>query len=222
MRIRFILMIGYGVVFWVCYMGCFGVYKWLVKTAESWNIWRELLFLVFFSSISLVPNYAYYRTDLVNGTYSFSIFTFGVYLPTLAVLLPVLVLSRYLAGLQYERSQLPTVEKEDPLVTLTGDNKLDVLRLAWPELVAVSAADNYVEIFYKQQNGMEKRLLRTTLKRVREEVPNLVQIHRSHLINPSHFRAWHDLKTIQVDELQMPVSKKFKPTLTRVLDFAPR
>lgn len=219
LRIRSLLMVGYGIVFWGCYLLCFPIQSWWLKRKASWIFQQEILFVLCFVVLCFGPTYAYYITDWVNGTFTVTEFLGWVYLPTIAILIPVLIAGRYLVGLQYQRKTQAEIEM--PLFTITGNNKLDVLRLSPTELLAVSAADNYVTAYYLQQDTIQKRLLRTTLKQVQQEVPELLRIHRSHLINPLHFRAWQDNKTIQIHNLRLPVSKKYKTEVDATLQFTP-
>jgi DNA-binding LytR/AlgR family response regulator len=101
---------------------------------------------------------------------------------------------------------IPT--KEDILI-IKGDNQLDILKTNKSELICVSNAQNYVEIFYIQNNKLNSKLIRTSLKNLKEEFDFLLQVHRSHLINPSHFKSWKDSNTIYLTEMELPVSKTF-------------
>ncbi len=102
--------------------------------------------------------------------------------------------------------------KED-ILTMKGDNKLDILKIKKSELICVSNAQNYVEIFYTQNNRLHSKLIRTSLKNLKGEFDFLVQVHRSHLINPSHFKTWKDSNTIYLTEMELPVSKTFNKEL---------
>ena len=41
----------------------------------------------------------------------------------------------------------------------------------------------------------------------------LVRIHRSHLINPVHFKSWKDAHTLSLTQIEVPVSKNYKKAL---------
>ncbi|MBR9844680.1 MAG: LytTR family transcriptional regulator [Algicola sp.] len=106
-----------------------------------------------------------------------------------------------------------TSKTSENYILITGDNKLDVLKLHTEELVAVSSADNYVEVNYLNNGKLQKKLLRNTLKAVQVDVPFLLKVHRSHLINPSHFKAWNGSNMIILTQMEIPVSKTYKAAL---------
>jgi len=45
---------------------------------------------------------------------------------------------------------------------------------------------------------------------MKEELDFLIQVHRSHLINPMHFRSWKNPNTIILTHTEVPVSKTFE------------
>lgn len=81
------------------------------------------------------------------------------------------------------------------------------------DLVCVSNAHNYVEIFFIDQSDLKTKLIRTTLKKIQHDFDFLVQVHRSHLINPSHFKSWKNQDTISLTQIELPVSKNYKAYL---------
>jgi len=100
---------------------------------------------------------------------------------------------------------------------LGGDNKLDVLKIELQDLVCLSSAQNYVEVFFLQNKILQKKLLRTTLKKISQDAPEMIQVHRSHLVNPTHFVKWSDPNTILLHELEIPVSKNYKEKLNELI-----
>ena len=103
--------------------------------------------------------------------------------------------------------------KEESLLTLKGDNKLDILKILPDDIVCISSADNYVEVNYLVNGKLNKKLLRNTLKNIQKDVPHLFKIHRSHIINLSHFIEWNDSSSIKLTETEVPVSKNYKSKL---------
>lgn len=76
-----------------------------------------------------------------------------------------------------------------------------------------SNAQNYIEIFYTDNGQLKSKLIRYSLKKIQEDFDFLVQIHRSHLINPSHFKYWKNPNTIFLTQIELPVSKNYKEQL---------
>ncbi|WP_175416226.1 LytTR family DNA-binding domain-containing protein [Aggregatimonas sangjinii] len=203
LSIRLRILPFYGLIAFVTYIALIPVQNWLFRKMKQWTIVLELFYLALYNLIALVGCYAYYKTDIINGTYDVWKFTFGVYYPIFFILFAVLVLARWYSN---KRAPLPVADT----VVLKGDNKLDILQISFSDLVSISSADNYIEVNYLKSKHLQKKLLRTTLKRIQTDVPELLKVHRSHLINPAHFKEWKDANTLNLTQMQVPVSKKYK------------
>ena len=105
-------------------------------------------------------------------------------------------------------------------IILKGENKLDVLQLELTNLICINSANNHVEINYLENDTLKKKLLRTTLTKIHSEVPDLLKVHRSYLINPHHFREWVNSNTIYLTKMEVPVSKKYRNELLN-LNYSP-
>ncbi|MEO0789410.1 MAG: LytTR family DNA-binding domain-containing protein [Bacteroidota bacterium] len=219
LRIRIILMSGYGLVFFLCYIATYVVQIQWSKNANSWSVWKEIGIGILFVLLCFPATYLYYISDWINGDWPFPIFTTQIFLPTLAIVLPVLLIGRYLLARQEEK-KLASITTPAP-ISIVGDSRLDHLSLQANDLISISAAGNYCTIYFKVGAKYEKKLLRISLSKAHRQVPHLTKIHRSHLINPIHFIAWIDEKTIMVGENKLPVSAKYKTTLSSVGPFVP-
>jgi DNA-binding LytR/AlgR family response regulator len=142
----------------------------------------------------------------VNGEYSLIQFTLEVYYPIFIILLPIIIFARWFV-------QKKLVNPSTDKIVLIGSNKLDILQINNSDLVCVSSADNYVDISYLVNNELNKKLLRTTLKSIESQFPELVKVHRSHLINPTHFKEWKDSNTLLLTQTEVPVSKSYKKVI---------
>ena len=118
---------------------------------------------------------------------------------------PIIVLARI-----YSVKLIPI---QDENIIIRGENKLDILKIRKSDLVCVSNSQNYVEIFYMEESQIKTKLIRSTLKKVQKDFDFLVQIHRSHLINPTHFKAWKNQDTIFLTQIELPVTKNYKEQL---------
>ncbi|MDX5422054.1 MAG: LytTR family transcriptional regulator [Hymenobacteraceae bacterium] len=80
---------------------------------------------------------------------------------------------------------------------------------------------------YEQDAQLRSVLLRATLKQVQEQVPDLfVQVHRSYLVNLSHFSAHRTIggKYELVSEIcpeRIPVSNSYRPLVRNKLQDYP-
>ena len=119
----------------------------------------------------------------------------------------MLVLSRYIAA----RYGIESTKSHN--ITLKGENRHDILIISKNQLVALEGANNYVAVYYLVNEQLQKKLLRTTLKKIHQQVPDMTQVHRSYLVNKNHFVEWKDNLSMTLTQLTVPVSKKYKPNL---------
>jgi len=202
-NIRIRILPLYGLISLVSYMIMITIQNLVFHKQGKWNILYEILFITLFNLISFSGSYVYYKSSIINGNYSFTKFTFEVYLPIFIILLAVIVLTRW-----FLNNRIPNNKMEK--LILTGENKLDILKLNPSDLVCISSADNYVEVSYLKAGKLQKKLLRNTLKNISEQQSNLLKVHRSHLINPSHFKEWKNSNTLILTEIEVPISKSYK------------
>lgn len=209
-RIRLLIMPIYGFISFITYLLLIPFQNWVFRYFKKWSITLEVLFIIVFNTIQIIGSYAYYKTDIVNGDYSFQKFVLNVYLPIGLIILPIIIFTRW-----YLSKKIP-VETEN-IINLKGDNKLDILKIASEDLICISSADNYVEVSYLINGKLQKKLLRNTLKEIQNTVPNLIKVHRSHLINPTHFKEWNGSSSIVLTAMEVPVSKNYRTAVLEVI-----
>ena len=204
-RAWFLISFGFSIAAFLCYGLLTIIQKSFYERITKWNVGLEITSLIFFYLVYLFGVYAYYKSPILNGGYSFSEFFSVIFIKVALILTPILILAR-----RYLIRLIPV--KEDFLV-IKGENKLDVLKIKKADLVCISNAQNYVEIFYTENGKLRSKLIRSSLRKVQDDFTFLVQIHRSHLINPSHFKSWRNQNTIILTQIELPVSKNYKETL---------
>jgi hypothetical protein len=209
-KIRLLILPLYGVISFLTYMLIIPLQNLIYRQFKKWTILLEAAFIIVFNAIQIMASYAYYKTEIVNGEYNFETFVLYVYLPIGLIILPIILFSRW-----FLNKKTPT--KAENTIILKGDNKLDVLKIAPEDLICISSADNYVEVSYLINGKLQKKLLRNTLKGMQNDLPNLLKVHRSHLINPSHFKEWNGSSSIVLTEIEVPVSKNYKAALLEVI-----
>lgn len=210
--IRLEILPFYGLISFVCYSALIPIQNWAYKTLQKWSLFLEIAFITVFNILTFFGSYLYYKSSIINGDYSFIKFALGVYTPILIILLFILVLARW-----FLNTKVPNTK--DSKIILTGENKRDFLQINLENLIAVSSADNYVEIHYLKESTIQKKLLRNTLKNILDQESKLLKVHRSHLINPYHFKEWKDASTIIVHEVEIPISKNYKQAILAI-DFS--
>ena len=213
-KIRLLLLPPYGLLFIVAYLPAVALQNYLYRQLQYWNPLLEGLIVLLNYSLCLPLCYAYYRTDLVRGDFSFMDFAATVFLPTLVIMSGLLIFGRWFIS---RRPEIKTIVAEPEMIALSGDNKNDVLRLRPNQLVCINGAQNYAEVHYLQDGQLSKQLLRTTLTKLSQQAPDLLRVHRSYLINPAHFVRWEGTSAAIFHSLEVPVTKKHREELERVL-----
>ena len=95
MKVRFILLPGYGIVCLFSYVVISVAQLLWYKRSKSWNIFNETAIILLYAALCFGLCYAYYKSDWMNGEFSFARFSLQVFLPTLFIILPILVGSRW-------------------------------------------------------------------------------------------------------------------------------
>ena len=211
------LMLGYGVIATVaCWMADLLLRRLPARFLPA-NWWvRQLCFLVLFYLLNFWPTYAYYISDLVQGTWTFTRFLLEIYLASALILTIAILPARFIMLNKVGDQNQPST------ITIKGENKLDVLRLAPENLLYVKTAANYVEVHYYVAAVAHKRLLRTTLKRVASAHPFLLRVHRSYLVNMDCVTGWRSPKVLLVGNTSIPVSDTYRPEVISTLETRPR
>lgn len=204
-RAWFLISFGFSVMAFLCYGLLAFIQKSFYKRIGKWNISLEITAIFLFYVLYLIGVFAFYKSPILNGGYDFSEFFSIIFIKVALILTPVIILAR--------RYLIKLIPKERDVLIFKGENRLDILKINKADLVCISNAQNYIEIFYIENNKLHSKLIRSSLKKVLDDFGFLVQIHRSHLINPSHFKSWRNSNTIILTQIELPVSKNYKDVL---------
>jgi hypothetical protein len=197
-----LMSVGFSLITFLCYGLLTLIQKQVYQKTSKWNISFEIASLIFFNLLNLICGYVYYKSPILNGGYTFFEFFFIISIKITFVLTPIIILAR--------RYLIKIIPIKEAVLTIKGENKMDVLKIKKDDLVCISNSQNYVEIFFIQDGQLETKLIRTSLKKLQSDLDFLVQVHRSHLINPSHFMAWKNQNTLSLTQIEIPISKNYK------------
>lgn len=111
----------------------------------------------------------------------------------------------------------------DPIVVLSDENQKDQVKLSLANILYIVAADNYVEVNWKNGDKTAKKLLRITLKRIYEPLKkynNIFRCHRAFIVNLNNVKFVkgnsQGLKLIFENiELKIPVARRYVEQLKR-------
>lgn len=106
---------------------------------------------------------------------------------------------------------------KNEIIEFASDSRSEKISLGLNELILIKSAENYVEIHYLEDDMIQRKLLRTTLKSIEDQLslyPFVVRCHRTCLVNTSHVEKFHlthkgfRLKVTEYEE-QVPVSRQY-------------
>lgn len=155
------------------------------RQGRHWRLYNELisrplLLITIFTSTWL------YNIGVINGIapswsgwFDHMVF---ISLPYSAVLLPLGALAGVLLATRFPEAP-PGAGRR---LRIRGRNRDDALELRFDELVFAEAQQNYVQLHYLCGGRPDSRLFRITLAELQRQVPGLIRIHRSYLVNPDH------------------------------------
>lgn len=173
-----------------------------VFVEERWQIWKEILWTATFISCIGAGNMVFaafrFGDDLSLGSFlmwQWVTFSVGVFPASFGVFMKQASLMRRYAAeaaaisehIHHQHHALPT--PPPALVSLVGENQNETIRLAPADLRYISAADNYVQVFFWENGALRSRLLRGTLKKMEDalaEHPQFFRCHRTYLVNLDH------------------------------------
>lgn len=110
-------------------------------------------------------------------------------------------------------------------IGFVSENRTDDLNLLIADVAFIKAADNYVEIVYKENDHFKKKLIRSTLKSIELQIKSysvFIRCHRTCIIN-THFieklnRNYSNFwLTIKGYNEQIPVSRQYLAKLKEIL-----
>jgi hypothetical protein len=204
-KVWIIISISFSFIAFLCYGVLAFLQKKMYHHLSKWNLGFEIISLILFQLLFCVFTFCFYKSPVLHGGYDFLTFLKMIILKSALISTPIIVLARI-----YSVTLIPA--KDDNII-MRGENKLDILKIRKDDLICVSNSQNYVEIFFIDGGELKTKLIRSTLKKIQNDFDFLVQVHRSHLINPSHFKAWKNQDTISLTQIELPVSKNYREHL---------
>ncbi len=109
-------------------------------------------------------------------------------------------------------------------ISLFSDNKSEWIKLRPKDLILLESSDNYVCIYYKEKEKVQKKLLRSTLTKLEGqiELPSIFRCHRSYMINLNQIKQVQgNSRGLQLDLLDLdqtiPVSRKYVKAIQQIL-----
>lgn len=97
-------------------------------------------------------------------------------------------------------------------ITVQAENEKDNLTILYTSFLAATSADNYVKVFYQENEKLKTTIIRSTLKRVEESTasfPQFFRCHRTAIVNMSLVQSVNG--SAQGYRLQLPLLQEEIP-----------
>jgi hypothetical protein len=129
-------------------------------------------------------------------------------------------------NLKLEHDLTNARERQSDPIVFHSESQSEKIELLPDEILLIRSADNYVDIFYKTNDIVERKLLRNTLKNIQQVLKNnreFLRCHRtcivntSFIVNMTNSYKGHWLKILDFDE-EIPVSRQYILGIKDVLD----
>ncbi len=203
----FTASIIYGVITFACIVGCSMGLTLLFPNyfrEENWTTGRHIFITTITVLLVGIVNYGLSPLFL-SATYSWrNMFWFQGATLSLA-LLPITIYSllaqnRLLKKFELQAAQLeqklqeklekeattPLPEKASGHIELTGDNQNEQLILPLDDFYYITAANNYIKVYFRKNNAIVYTIVRMTMKKAEEALlpwQSLFRCHRAYIVN---------------------------------------
>ena len=165
---------------------------------DGWVIWKEIItnivvVMMIGTGNMLLASYIF------GQTLSIPVFWFWQKITLSVGILPILFTAytkqqilqkRHTKGaddLNTKITEHSKVSSNQPTaLTLTGDNQNESFSISPTNIFYLESADNYVRIFYQKDGAIADMLLRSTLKKMEQQLadfPRLFRCHRTYMVN---------------------------------------
>lgn len=199
---KFLLLSGFGLVTFIILLFDGFVIRRIFPDyykEETWTTGKEILNELLVIMTISIGNYLYslwINDNLAPGNFHLLHFLYIVWTTFIIGLFPTVAITLYNQNRLYNKFKNPpqplpvsdTSLKNDTVRSLDfrADNGKDGIELLVSDFLYAESADNYVEVFYRDESGnVDKHLLRASLSRLEKEnpLPFLFRCHRSFWIN---------------------------------------
>lgn len=231
-QIRLELLLGIGAFFLVnTLVMClyeFGVVPLVFRSPARYVFILNLLCLLVLLSTSTYLTYNYIGNfhDWSWSSYLGFIRDIGL-MSSIPMVLLLLFLQQRQARREVAKLQDHVTEKNRPsnIICLSATNGKDKLYLAEDKMLLLEAQDNYVAVYYLENDLVKRALIRSSLKRLEKQIEGspLLRCHRSYLVHPKQVEKIsgnaHQLQ-IRLKGLDkiIPVSRQYVAAVTMPLD----
>lgn len=189
---------GYGLILFLSYL----FFVFLSNTYQYffnvWNWLEEIVFTFLFASSVILITFFYTEIIINKNTerlhldgflwwYKSMFLGFGIIMSILMIVLRRYYGTKSLMSKEIEPvdSSIQTEEVETEII-IKGILKKDFFKCVPDHILYIKSEDNYALIYHITPQGIEEKMLRSTLKHIQNQLSGFQKVHRSFIVNPRH------------------------------------
>ncbi|WP_319500120.1 LytTR family transcriptional regulator DNA-binding domain-containing protein [uncultured Draconibacterium sp.] len=164
---------------------------------QRWTILKEIIIDLLFVICNSVA-FAFFARYVGRIPMTFPIVINIVIISITAAVVVVLTNQFYLLKKKVQKLELTPEEviknesTETPAeIEFESENKTEYFTLFLEQLILIKSANNYIEVIYKQNDEMKKKLIRNTMKTTEnllKKYPEIIRCHRSCMVNKNYIK----------------------------------
>lgn len=156
---------------------------------EKWSLMKEIVLHFLFLVLNSVA-FSFYARYVGKIEVTFHLVV-NIVLISLAPVIILIIIYEYnflKKRLQelLNQNDLPEILENTDGIEFESENQSEHLFLFPEQIILIKSANNYIEIIYKQNKKVSRRLIRNSLKNTEKllsKYPSLIRCHRSYIIN---------------------------------------
>lgn len=199
------------------------VYK---KQTNRWFVINEFIYIT--TTLFIIFAFAFfYHFLVISNLHAFTLKAIWGFAKTFCVPFTPIVVPVWL----YLRSKYGQIEvhlhnekhiEENKTITITGNNKSEMVSLLESDFIFAKAQQNYVDVYFKTDTGVQQKTLRNTLSNIMKQLPKAWQVHRSYLVNLDYLKTVEGnarKRFIRISETEeiIPISQVYYKALNKRL-----
>ncbi|MBQ4801699.1 LytTR family transcriptional regulator [Aquimarina sp. MMG015] len=210
--------IGYGIISLIVYIALYFSSSWYYVSNKTWKWKEELVFSFLYVSLAIIIAFFYTELfinkkpehiylDFFVTWFRLMFFGFGIILSIVSMFV------RNYYGKTNE-SEKEINKDSDKAVLLKSSLKKESFLVVLAKVIYVKSEDNYVNIYYEEDQKIKKKVMRNTLSSVFDQLESMIRVHRSYIINPSYISSLEGNAQngkVRLDNIEevIPVSKTY-------------
>lgn len=163
---------------------------------ERWTIKKEIiidLLFVTFNSVAFIFFAKYVGRISITFNIAINIVIISIATAVVLVVTNQLYLLRQLVEKLSPDTYTQAEEslEENTEIEFESENKTEYFQLFLEQIILIRSANNYIEVIYKQDEKISKKLIRNTLKNTEilfRKYPTIVRCHRSCMVNKNYIK----------------------------------